>query len=369
MSDAGQFDNIVAAVLEGRAPEHVRAAAARGALPLPRVQLVQLYVALLGDADESIGGAARISIDNLTPEELRGVLAERSCPREVLVHFAKRATREEALAESIAFHPESPTAAMVVLAAGGNASVIELVMTNQELLLRSPVLLERLMVNPALRADQRGRILELLERVDKLKSDEAAKEAEAGAEALDDEPEDLAELAELLDVDVGELLSASEILGAEELEKSEDPEVRSAFRKIVQMNSAQKAILAMKGGREERLILIRDTNKVVALGVLRNPRISEQEIETIARMRNVTDDVLRQLARNRDWVKKYIVIKELVQNPRTPQTVSANFIPRMTNRDLRELARSREVPELIRRMAKRTFDTRTQKRAGAFKKH
>ena len=90
--------------------------------------------------------------------------------------------------------------------------------------------------------------------------------------------------------------------------------------------------------------------------------------EVVARMRNVTDDVLRHLAINRGWTKSYTVIKELVSNPRTPQTVSANFIPRMTNRDLRELARSREVPELIRRMAKRTYDTRTQKREGAFKK-
>ena len=69
--------------------------------------------------------------------------------------------------------------------------------------------------------------------------------------------------------------------------------------------------LAMKGGREERLILVRDTNKVVALGVLRNPRMQDDDVEFIARMRNISEEVLRQIARTRDWTKSYSVINVL----------------------------------------------------------
>ena len=75
--------------------------------------------------------------------------------------------------------------------------------------------------------------------------------------------------------------------------------MRSAYRRILTLNTAQKALLAMRGGREERLILVRDSNKVVALCVLRNPRINDQEIEMLANMRNVSDVVLRTIGSHR----------------------------------------------------------------------
>jgi len=223
-----------------------------------------------------------------------------------------------------------------------------------------------LMLNPALRAEQRGRILELLERASKLEERDA--EAARQAPDADVEDADLEETARLLDVDVGDLLSYSEIVDGEEFAESEDPEIRNTYQKIITLNTAQKAILAMKGGREERMILIRDTNKVVALAVLKNGRITEQEVESIARMRNVSDEVLRLVGSNREWTKNYPVILSLINNPRTPQRISSNFITRLTNRDLKNLYMSRDIPELIRRMARRTHDTRTQPQSGKLRK-
>jgi hypothetical protein len=324
-----------------------------------------LYVVLREDEDESIRLTADASLQALDAEEIDSVLGDAACAPEVLEHFAQRATRDERLAEKIAFHGSVPLAALVALATSGSAPVIELVLTNQEKLFEQPQLLERLMLNPALRPGQRSRILELLARASKLADERAEAAAEAG-EAADGQ--DVEEAARMLDVDVGELLSASEILGAEELEFSEDPDIRSTYAKIVTLNAAQKGILAMKGGREERTILVRDTNKVVALGVLKNPRLTDNEVEAIARMRNVTDEVLRGVGTNREWTKNYSVIFSLVNNPRTPPGISTNFIPRLTNRDLKSLLKSRDVPELIRRMAKRTFDTRTQRQNKSFRK-
>jgi hypothetical protein len=103
------------------------------------------------------------------------------------------------------------------------------------------------------------------------------------------------------------------------------------------------------------------------VGVLKNPRITEAEVESIAKMRNVCEDVLRQVGSKRDWIKHYQVVLALANNPRTPQSMSANFVPRLTNRDLKNLFGNRDAPELIRRMARRTFDTRT-KPVGGFKK-
>jgi hypothetical protein len=369
LSDPTPFDALVQQIVEGRAPSHVRTAAARGALPLPRTELVQLFVILIEDDEEEIRQAAQASLEALDTAAIQEVLADPSCKPEVLVHFAKSATRQEAIAERIAFHPEVPVRALTILAAGGSGPVIELVLTNQEKLLAQPGLLEKLMVNPALQANQRGRILELLDRAVKLQEQARAAAAERGADAEGDEgPEDLEQAAQLLEVDVGDLLSASEIMGGEEFLESDDEEIRTAYQKIIELNAAQKAILAMKGGREERLILIRDTNKVVALAVLRNGRLTENEVESIAKMRNVTDEVLRGIGTNRDWIKNYAVVHALLCNPRTPPGISTNFVSRLQNRDLKNLSTSRDVPELIRKMAKRTYTTRTQPQTRGFKK-
>ena len=139
------------------------------------------------------------------------------------------------------------------------------------------------------------------------------------------------------------------------------PVIRNTYSKIMVLNTAQKAILAMKGGREERMILIRDTNKVVALSVLRNPRMADQDVEIIAKMRNVSEVVLRVLGTTRAWVKNYSVVNALVHNPRTPPAISTNFVPRMNTADLKLLRRDKNVPELIRRMAQRQLEVREKR--------
>jgi hypothetical protein len=359
-------DDIVARILSGTAPPAIRSAAARGALPLPRSSLVRLYLHLLQDEDEAIRTDARASLGGLEKAAVHEVLQDEECPPEVLEHFSQQAARDEALAERIAFHRSVPNGALAKLAAAGTAAVIELVLTNQERLLVQPELLDLLSVNPALRADQRGRILELLERAMRVTaSAEGHAGAPSGTEGISAEFE---EAARLLQVDVGELFAASEILDGEELANAADPEIRTAYRRILTLNTAQKAILAMRGGREERLILIRDTNKLVSQGVLRNPRVTDEDVETFARMRSVTGEVLRQIGQSRDWSRSYGVISALINNPRTPQSISTNFVSRLHNQDLRRLQGNHDVPELIRRMAKRTLEMRTQKTSGVRKK-
>ena len=363
MSESEPLADVVSRLLAGQASKQVRTAAARGALPLSRAILVRLYLFLRSEDDKEVANDAERSLAGLTRDVVLEVLSDPDCPPEVLDHYAAEGMRDEPMAERIAFHKSVPIGAMGRLARGGTAGVIELVLTNQQRLLSQPDLLNLLSVNPALRPDQRGRILELLDRaVRSAAAADAARERNERAEADPEITDEMQEAARLLQVDIGEFYAASEILGGEEFAESEDPEIRGAYQRILTLNVAQKAVLAMRGGREERLILIRDTNKLVASGVIRNPRITESDIEAIARMRNVSDEVLRQIGHNREWTKNYTVIKSLVNNPRTPQGVSTNFVPRLQTQDLKRLAASREVPELIRRMAKRTLEVRTRKR-------
>lgn len=364
MSQPVSTEALLQRFLEGTAPPPLRQAAARGALPLPRTVLARLFVLLLEDEDEAIRTDAQKSLDGLGKDATREILSDDACAPEVLRYFARKVHRDESLADAIVFHRDAPVDALAWLAAKGSSAVIDLVLTNQEKLLATPLLLERLTLNPALRADQRSRLLEMLDRASKVRPAE-----EGDEEPTADEDADAAfeEAARLLDVDVGELYAASEIMGGEEFETSEVPAVRSAYRKIITLNAAQRAILAMKGGREERMILIRDTNKVVAMSVLKNPRLPEGDVESISAMRNVTEDVLRGVGTNREWTKNYTVVLNLVRNPRTPPGISTNFITRLQNRDLKFLSRDKNVPEIIRRMSKRTLDQRTQ-RAGAGRK-
>ena len=356
MGEGSTTQLIVERILGGKAPLAIRAAAARGALPLPRAVLTRLAIHLLDDPEEQVRGDAEASLASLGDSELRDVFSDEACAPEVLAHFAERAVRDEGLAELVAFHKSVPDTALFVLGGKGNASIIELVLTNQERLLATPKLLDTLTVNPALRPDQRGRILDLLDRF--VGAAHEKRHAEGGVE---EEGADLETAARVLDVDVGELFASSEILDGEEFELAEDPEIRSAYRRILTLNTAQKALLAMRGGREERLILVRDSNKVVALCVLRNPRINDQEIEMLANMRNVTDEVLRTIGSHREWVKSYSVVAALVRNPKTPPGISTNFISRLNSFDLKNLMRDKNVPEIIRKMAKKTFDLRNQR--------
>ena len=356
---------IVERILSGGAPLPLRSAAARGALPLPRAVLTRLYLHLRTDGDEAIRADAARSLGALTPDVVAEVLADPGCDAIVLLHFASVAARDERLAEKVAFHPNVDPKTLHVLASEGNGGVLELVLTNQEKLLATPGLIDRLSVNPALRQDQRGRLLDLIDRFVQKAAETPAGEASEGEvpEAITAE-----EAARYLDVDVGELFAASEIVDGEEFANSPDLVVQSVYKKILTLNTAQKAILAMKGGREERAILVRDSNKIVALSVLKNGRLTEAEVESIAAMRNVSDEVLRNVGINREWAKNYVVMANLVRNPRTPPGISTNFVPRLNNKDLKMLAGDRNVPEIIRKAAKRTHDLRTQQQAPSFRK-
>ena len=356
---------IVERILSGAAPLPLRSAAARGALPLPRAVLTRLYLHLRSDGDEAIRGDAERSLSELTADVVAEVVADPACDCVVLLHFASTAARDERLAEKVAFHPNVDAKTLHVLASEGSGGVLELVLTNQEKLLATPGLIDRLSVNPALRQDQRGRLLDLIDRFV-----QKAAEAPAGEAGTTEVSETLTaeEAARYLDVDVGELFAASEIVDGEEFANSPDLVVQSVYKKILTLNTAQKAILAMKGGREERGILVRDSNKIVALSVLKNGRLTDSEVESIAAMRNVSDEVLRLVGINREWAKNYVVMANLVRNPRTPPGISTNFVPRLNNKDLKMLAGDRNVPEIIRKAAKRTHDLRTQQQAPSFRK-
>lgn len=146
----------------------------------------------------------------------------------------------------------------------------------------------------------------------------------------------------------------------EEREQKEEHEKKlSVLAKIARMDVGEKAKLAREGDKEARAILIKEGNKIISLSVLSNPRITTQEIDMIAASRNVSEEVLRDISNNRDWMKAYSVALALANNPKTPIGITLTLLPRLMTRDLRFLAKSKGIPDVIRVTARKMAQKRS----------
>ncbi len=138
-------------------------------------------------------------------------------------------------------------------------------------------------------------------------------------------------------------------------EAAHEKEMRaeSLMQKIQKLSVAQRIQLALRGGREIRGILVKDTNKEVSLSVLENAKITETEVEMIAKSRSSLEEALRRIAKNREWMKKYPVVLALVTNPKTPPGISVALVTEIKTKDLAVIEANRNVAEAVRAAAKK----------------
>jgi hypothetical protein len=144
--------------------------------------------------------------------------------------------------------------------------------------------------------------------------------------------------------------------------KSSNPSTAAAeekkltlLQKLSRMAASERVKTAFTGGREERAVLIRDGAKVVQNAVLSSPKLTEPEVEVFAAAKNVHDNVLREIARNRRFMKNYAVMRNLVLNPKTPLDISMPLVKMLMVFDLKQLQRSRNVSETIRKLATKYY--------------
>ncbi len=132
----------------------------------------------------------------------------------------------------------------------------------------------------------------------------------------------------------------------------------SLLVKIQGLPVPKRILLALRGGREIRSILIKDPNKDVVLSVIENPKITESEVEMIARQRSIPEEVLRRIANNREWMKNYSIVYALVTNPKTPPGLAVGFVSNLKRRDLELLEKNKNVSMAVRTAAKRLLEER-----------
>lgn len=150
--------------------------------------------------------------------------------------------------------------------------------------------------------------------------------------------------------------------GATEAAEADGDAPVGAAAAIAAMGVMQKMKLAMRGTREQRGILIRDPNRLVASAVLSSPKLTENEVEGFARMANVGEEVLRVIGMNRSWVKNYGVALNLVRNPKTPVSMSLQLLNRLTERDVKMLTTDRNIPEPLRIAARKKMSEKASAR-------
>ena len=399
-SEITSTNPVVQAIISGNAPQPARLAAARGMLPLQQGDLLEVLVALTSSDDAQIASAATETLKGETSEDLLIAAAAPDTAPTVLAYLATQADGKREVYEATILNTRTPDDALAKLAATtSQSSLLELITINQQRLVRCPEIIEAILRNPACSglAERRARETrqEFFEKergarqiADELRARgqtaaaeffEAAELTTATGELSVEDAWLIAQHIEVSDDDLDdawlpaeryeELISESaadvsanvqRIIENERLEAGDvNAERVSLIRRIMFMNTKDRMKLAMKGDREARSILIRDSNRVVCSAVVNNPRITEHEIENIAAMRTISDEVLRLIALNRSWARSYPIIHNLARNPRTPIPTVMNILPRIRSKDLQGLSQNRNVSENVRRQADRLKHARS----------
>lgn len=303
-------------------------AIARGAVELPAAERLSVLVSLSGDADPQIRNCAQKMLHGMSEEQCAELLMEPSLPESVARYFLDPAHVRPALLAVLLTRPNTPQEAVTSLVAKAGRDVLTVILDQLDLLKTQALL--ALKQNPAYLDWQKappvdGYVLE----VDLL--DMLIQEVEAGENAARE--------------------AAQPIEAEEQIEEG-------LYSKIAKMTVAKKVVLALRGNREERAILIRDGSKVVSRAVLSSPKLTDAEIESFATLKNVGQEVLRHISMNRKFMKNYVVMKNLVNNPRLPIDVGLTLLNRLMPQDLRFLSTNRDISETIRKMAIRSLHTR-----------
>lgn len=399
-SEITSTNPVVAAIITGKAPQPARLAAARGMLPLQQSDLLEVLVALAGSDDQQIAAAASETLQAETSDNLLLAAKAPDTSPNVLAYLATHSGAANDVHEAAILNNQTPDDAIARLAeATSNGSLLELIAINQQRLVRFPQIIDAILANPARSGEAERRAAETRKEffekergarqiADELRARgqtaaaeffESADLTTATGELNFDDAWLIAQHIEVSDADIDESWlpaerfeelvtetaeeSAANVQRVIENERLEGNVVSaervSLIRRIMFMNVKDRMKLAMKGDREARGILIRDSNKIVCSAVVKNPRITEQEVENIASMRTVADEVLRLIAMNRSWARQYPIIHNLARNPRTPIPTVMTILLRIRTKDLDALSQNRNVSETVRRQAYRLAQARS----------
>ena len=388
-------------------PATLMQAAARGALSVPPAEMIEILVHL-ANHNKIFGQQARMTLAAWEEKSSFEAAANPDTPQEVLDYLIAHENLRPRLLPALLENPAISDATLVALAASGSREVV-VAMQQSLRVQKSPAILQALAENANSAELESSQMLEQVAQVEASladgKSDSpSSPEEDAAVDAfLVEHSKELVMEGEKPFQPMGgihefEFHSAeaatapAEMSAAPAENHSEEPsavtaaapdsthsaatatrkapaakkphpnpeaERGSALQKISKLDIKGRIQMAMKGTKEERSILIRDSTKLVALAVLESGKITDGEVEKFASQKNVLEAVLRQIPMKRRYAKNYNVVRNLVANPRTPLDVSLALMKNLLVSDLRNLSSNKEVSDTIRKLALKMFKTKS----------
>ncbi len=302
---------LVDALRHGRATRERKMAVCTGGAHLPAADRAEILAVLAHDADEMVAGRAQDAFLSQSVESIAEALAREHALPALFAYAAKNLVDKRGIGDAMVRNRNCSAEFLVPMVRSLSTESIQMLMEELDRVSDSPALAGALESCTSVTAEQKAMLHEL-----RGTSIDHGVLAEAAAEA---EP-DLAKRQTLL-------------------------------QRLATMTVAQRVQFAIKGGSEARRTLIRDSNKVVQRAVLQSPRLTDQEVEAFASMSSLTDEILRLIAKNRNFRKNYVVVRNLMNNPKTPLDVSLHMLPILNPIDLKRLCTNKNIPETLRSTA------------------
>jgi hypothetical protein len=360
-------DDLVALLRSGSAPREIRLFAARGHLPLDPDSSLRALLAVVADPDPEVASIARITLKASPPDRLASFLRWGG-PLVGEIDALAHESDDQFVLEEVVRSRITGDDTLLFLARTAAGRPQEALIANQARLLARPALVEALIENPELTAEGRRLLSELTEeffekKARRRKSD--ARDAEAAAAAIEAAREEDevggAEEGEDLDADGDENEEDSGDTAAEASEETSDEDsifIGAIYRRIGLMTISEKIELAYTGNKDERKILIGDSNRLIGIAVLKSRSLSINEVESFAGMRSLDEDLYRRISQSREWMRKPAVILALVKNPRVPRDVTLPLLKRLATRELRSISRDRNLAPVLRASARKLLSER-----------
>jgi hypothetical protein len=306
----------------GRATRERKIAVCTGGAHLSPAERAEILTVLAGDADEMVASRAQDAILSQPVESfVEAVKREQALPV-LFAYVSKNLADKPGVCDALVQNKNCPAEHLVPIVRHLSILGIQALMEELDRVTESPALASALEHSTSLTADQKNQLHEL----------------HGPGNPIDEEA--LAEAAAAAEPDAARR--------------------QTLIQRLAKMTVAQRVQFAMKGGSEARRTLIRDTNKVVQRAVLQSPRLTDQEVEAFASMTSLTDEILRLIAGNRAFRKNYTVVRNLLNNAKTPLDVSLHMLPMLNAVDLKRLTSNKNVPETLRTTAVKLQRTRAE---------
>ncbi len=343
------------------APVPLRMMAAKGLVPLSPSDMLGALFMLTFDADPGVQETAAKTAAGLPDRIVASGFRDEQVPPPALGWFLELFGAKEMYAEMLILNGNTPDEAVARIAAGCSQKTAELIGQNQLRVLRHDNIIRELAKNPQAQGALIDGVCDFAVRSGMNLPDVQhmldARVRLFGPEVAAAPPVEAGPTAD----DVMKEFGMGEEGGAAPMEEGKK---LTLAQKIMRMNVAEKIKLATKGNKEARGILIRDANKLVSTATIRSPRITDGEVLSQSQNKICSDDVLRVIYNNREWLRVYSIKMALVKNPKVPQAVAMRLLNQLHEMDVKNLARDKNVPGTVQMMAKKMVQKKEEKMKG-----